>query len=317
MSMSVRIVLGNATDEVKKAVKFANDGLREKLAAIKRGQVAKKSGSRLRSVLRSSSVQIGSYLYMPGGHWKPINCRPRWKVAIIIPFRDRYHHLPIILRYLTPMLKRQLLEFTFFAVEQANRDLFNRAMLMNVGFLEALNFTRYDCFIFHDVDHIPHDDRNYYGCTGMPRHFLSGVDRWNYKLMYEDFFGAVTGLTRDQIVQINGFPNVYWGWGGEDDEIRMRVEEAHLNITRAKGPIAFYDVIHHHHNRAPPALDRFSLLETFRTRYRGDGLNNIVYPEPTYTFNLLYTNVSVDIKRIYPSGVEMRSTAVTKLRDRQ
>ncbi|XP_072171076.1 beta-1,4-galactosyltransferase 6-like [Diadema setosum] len=302
MSTSVDIVLGNATDEVMKAVALANDGLQEKLATIKRGQVVKKNSSSLLSVLNSTSIQIGSYLYMPGGHWQPINCRPRWKVAIIIPFRDRHHHLPIILRYLTPMLKRQLLEFTFFVVEQANQDLFNRAMLMNVGFLEALNFTRYDCFIFHDVDHIPDDDRNYYGCTDMPRHFLSGADRWNYKLAYKNFFGAVTGLTRAQMLQINGFPNVYWGWGGEDDEIRLRVVDNHLNITRPNGPIGYYDVIRHHHKRAPLALNRFNLLKTFKVRYRGDGLNNIVYPEPTYTFHLLYTNVSADIKRIHPRG---------------
>ena len=43
---------------------------------------------------------------------------------------------------------------------------FNRALLFNVGFLEALkDFPHWDCFIFHDVDHMPEDDRNLYQGT--------------------------------------------------------------------------------------------------------------------------------------------------------
>ena len=54
-------------------------------------------------------------------------------------------------------------------------------MLLNVGFVEALKLYNYDCFIFHDVDHIPENDRNYYGCTGMPRHFTEQLDIHDYK----------------------------------------------------------------------------------------------------------------------------------------
>ncbi|PIK49423.1 hypothetical protein BSL78_13686 [Apostichopus japonicus] len=124
--------------------------------------------------------------------WWPLDtasCIPRWKVAIIIPFRDRFVHLPIILRHLVPFLKEQYLEFGIFFVEQANELEFNRAMLMNVGYIEALNYTQWDCFIFHDVDHIPLSHGNFYGCSGMPKHFLSGADRWGYKLLYSFFSG--------------------------------------------------------------------------------------------------------------------------------
>lgn len=37
---------------------------------------------------------------------------------------------------------------------------FNRAKLMNIGYREASLLYDYQCFIFHDVDLLPEDDRN-------------------------------------------------------------------------------------------------------------------------------------------------------------
>lgn len=63
---------------------------------------------------------------------------------------------------------------------QAGNYPFNRAMLFNVGFVEAMKDLDWDCLIFHDVDHIPESDRNYYGCGQMPRHFASKLDKYMY-----------------------------------------------------------------------------------------------------------------------------------------
>ena len=57
-------------------------------------------------------------------------------------------------------------------------------MLFNAGFeLINENFGSYDCMIFHDVDHIPENNRNYYGCSNMPRHFAEELDIHNYKFV--------------------------------------------------------------------------------------------------------------------------------------
>uniref|UniRef100_A0A480NEU1 Beta-1,4-galactosyltransferase n=1 Tax=Sus scrofa TaxID=9823 RepID=A0A480NEU1_PIG len=157
-----------------------------------------------------------------GGHWKPSDCVPRWKVAILIPFRNRHEHLPVLLRHLIPMLQRQRLQFAFYVVEQVGTQPFNRAMLFNVGFQEAMKDLDWDCLVFHDVDHIPENDRNYYGCGQMPRHFATKLDKYMYLLPYNEFFGGVSGLTVEQFRKINGFPNAFWGWGGEDDDLWNR-----------------------------------------------------------------------------------------------
>ena len=76
---------------------------------------------------------------------------------------------------------------------------FNRALLFNVGFVEALRDNpHWECFIFHDVDLMPEDDRNLYTCpVSQPRHMSVAVDTMNYKLKYDSLFGGVSALSRD------------------------------------------------------------------------------------------------------------------------
>jgi len=66
---------------------------------------------------------------------------------------------------------------------QKEPAVFNKASLMNVAFVEARAFADFDCFIFHDVDMLPQDDRNFYVCSPQPRHVGSHVDKWNYEFV--------------------------------------------------------------------------------------------------------------------------------------
>ena len=50
------------------------------------------------------------------------------------------------------ILQRQQLEYQIFIVNQVGEDPFNRAKLLNVGFMEALKLYDWQCFVFHDVD---------------------------------------------------------------------------------------------------------------------------------------------------------------------
>lgn len=118
---------------------------------------------------------------LPGGWFKPSECNPKDRVAIVVPYRDRANHLPIFLKNIHALLMKQQIEYGIFVVEQIADGLFNRAALLNVGFLEALKLHQWDCFIFHDVDLIPLDDRNLYRCPEQPRHMSVAVDTMGYK----------------------------------------------------------------------------------------------------------------------------------------
>uniref|UniRef100_A0A8D0FRT6 Beta-1,4-galactosyltransferase 1 n=1 Tax=Strix occidentalis caurina TaxID=311401 RepID=A0A8D0FRT6_STROC len=154
-----------------------------------------------------------------GGRFAPKDCIALQKVAIIIPFRNREEHLKYWLYYLHPILQRQQLDYGVYVINQDGEEEFNRAKLLNIGFAEALKEYDYDCFVFSDVDLIPMDDRNTYKCYSQPRHLSVSMDKFGFRLPYNQYFGGVSALSKEQFTKINGFPNNYWGWGGEDDDI--------------------------------------------------------------------------------------------------
>ena len=52
---------------------------------------------------------------------------------------------------------------------------------MNVGFLEALRYEKFDCFIFHDVDLLPVEQTIPYNCSKYgPIHMVSAMDKYNW-----------------------------------------------------------------------------------------------------------------------------------------
>lgn len=130
--------------------------------------------------LKNVEKRLGSQL-MAGGRHKPTDCKARDRVAIVVPYRDRAVHLPIFLKNLHPLLMKQQVDYGIFIVEQNENGAFNRAKLMNIGFAEALKLYEWDCFIFHDLDLLPLDDRNLYTCPDQPRHMSVAVDTFGFK----------------------------------------------------------------------------------------------------------------------------------------
>ena len=44
----------------------------------------------------------------------------------------------------------------------------------------------------------------------------------HFRLPYDSYVGGAIALTEENMEKINGFSNVFFGWGGEDDDIGMR-----------------------------------------------------------------------------------------------
>lgn len=229
----------------------------------------------------------------PGGQYNPRECRARDHVAIIVPYRDREQHLPVFLKNLHPFLMKQQIEYGVYIVEQAAGSQFNRASLMNVGFVEALKQRNWDCMVFHDVDLLPMDDRNLYTCPDQPRHMSVAVDTFGFKLPYTSIFGGVSAMTVKQFRTVNGFSNSFWGWGGEDDDMSNRLKHVGFHIARYPINIARYTMLSHKKEKANPK--RYEKLNTGSKRFDSDGLNSLHYRLINLIRKPLYTWVHVEI----------------------
>lgn len=176
-----------------------------------------------------------------GGHWKPKHCQAHSKVAIIVPYRDREKQLIVFLDYMHEFLQKQTIDYAIYIIEEVIRRSFlskisltnwkhfyccfiifyflkapnirfNRALLMNIGYNESIKDYDWSCFIFHDVDLVPEDDRNFYYCPSYPRHMSTCVNTFDYKLPYKEIMGGVTAVNRKHFELVNGFSNLYFGW---------------------------------------------------------------------------------------------------------
>ncbi|KAI4814277.1 hypothetical protein KUCAC02_003479 [Chaenocephalus aceratus] len=230
------------------------------------------------------------------GEFEPSDCTARQSVAILIPHRGREKHLLYLLHHLHPFLQRQQLHYAIYIIQQAGDVTFNRAKLLNVGYLEALKDYSWDCFIFHDVDLVPENDHNLYVCDKQPKHLVVGRNATGYKLRYKGYFGGVTAMNKEQFFQVNGFSNNYWGWGGEDDDLRVRVELQKMKIVRPPADIARYTMVFHKRDSGNEInKDRMTLLGRTPLVWRKDGLNSCTYKTMSLERLPLYVNVTVDI----------------------
>nr|XP_015908188.2 beta-1,4-galactosyltransferase 4 [Parasteatoda tepidariorum] len=182
---------------------------------------------------------------LPGGRWYPKNCSSWQRVAIIVPYRNREAHLKIFLQHMHPFLQAQQLDYGIFLIEQSEKHDFNRGKLFNIGFLEATKEPDFCCFIFHDVDLLPQSPQHTYGCSEEPRHMCSALDAFRYVLPYPELFGGVVAFTKEQFSTVNGFSNLYFGWGGEDDDLYERLNAKRMKVRRYAPYISRYTALFH------------------------------------------------------------------------
>ncbi|XP_076142674.1 beta-1,4-galactosyltransferase 1-like isoform X2 [Alosa pseudoharengus] len=210
-------------------------------------------------------VQKDNSEVVEGGRWWPRDCIARQKVAVIIPFRHREFHLKYWLHYLHPILQRQQLDYGIYVINQL------------VGLI-----------VKDSAPPLPHLTP-----AAVNMQWKSGDFG---RLPYMQIFGGVTAMSLKQFTKINGYPNNYWGWGGEDDDVSQRVSMRGMSISRPNGQIGRCRMIKHHkeaHNAPNPK--RFNNLRLTGQTINSDGLSSLQYRVVSVEKNPLYTNVTVDI----------------------
>ncbi|KAL1464623.1 hypothetical protein WDU94_004253 [Cyamophila willieti] len=230
----------------------------------------------------------------PGGAWEPVHCIPQHNVAIIVPYRNRETQLKTFLSHMHGFLQKQLISYQIFVIEQKSPAEFNRGKLFNIGYMEALMVRPFHCFIFHDVDLMPTNPNNIYACTKQPRHMSVAIDTFDYELPYCTIFGGAIAMLHHQFRQVNGFSNLYFGWGAEDDDLFQRLSN-YYSICRFSKQVSEYIMLNH--KKEPQPEQRWKQLESGPFRFKTDGLNTLAhnYSVANYTKFPLETRILVNL----------------------
>ena len=147
---------------------------------------------------------------------------------ILIPYRNRKEHLDLFIKNVIPLFEIYLKPFKVVIIEQEEGKIFNRGILLNIGFTEYKDKT--ENFYNHDVDIYPNDK-----CV---KDFYLH-DNYNCETKFVGIYtppcntlGTIIKFHKTLFTKINGYPNNYWGWGVEDKALQNRVEFMDIPIEK-------------------------------------------------------------------------------------
>ncbi|CAF0884061.1 unnamed protein product [Adineta steineri] len=245
--------------------------------------ITKKNQSKILQTSFASNISFENIPYIyKNGMWHPVGVISAQRTAILIPLQGRDFNAKTFIFNIHAFARRQLLTYTILLIEQVHPlgHRFNKGRLFNAGVRyiqnqESLNIT---CLILHDVDLIPENDGNFYTCEPIhPKHTTIRVQqvgsKRGYTRYYEFLIGGVLLLTMDLYKKVNGFSNLYWGWGGEDDDLSLRFIQRRICVVRPSDGLAIYAALPHPRGQRNNA--RFNLLTWSTVRLDTDGFAQI------------------------------------------
>ncbi|CAH8853889.1 unnamed protein product [Trichobilharzia szidati] len=257
------------------------------------------------SLIISHHLIGGSWMFKDNNSGKSVdsedlcNSSPKSGVAILFVCNNRWKQLNTILPNLISILQKQHLCYRIFVIEQEETTLINKAMLMNIGFIEAMKLFHFACIVFHDTDLNPLNDRIPYGCDEQtaltPVHLGVALDTRNFTLLYDTLIGGVLKISVEHFLTVNGYSNSYWGWGQEDDDMEIRLKTANIQYIHADESIARYQAIPHSQQSQSMVSEHVKLLKTAVCRMPYDGLTSLNYHIRSIKYKAYFTHILVSI----------------------
>jgi len=186
---------------------------------------------------------------------------------------------------------KRIRDFHIYIVEQSNDGRkFNRGKLLNIGFDLARKHGKkngvqnHDVFIFHDVDLLPEDDLAQWYAK-FPTKPIHIARVWNRYSNNPKYFGGIVSFNSSDMRSINGYPNTFWGWGGEDDEMQKRLERLRKGFDYPnRGTIVDLEQMDLteklnflRQNREWKCLQKWEALDEHEATWRTNGLADLSY----------------------------------------
>lgn len=219
---------------------------------------------------------------------------PKSIPTILVPFREQLEQKrgEQLQKFINHM-KRWHSDWPIIIIEQSQGKKFNRGALLNIGTRYAQKLGS-EYVIYHDVDLIPLSPIvPYY--TAFPQQPIHVGSIYKDKYSGDGFIGQALSISIKDIKKINGFPNMFWGWGGEDDAMRNRIKKHNLKVWRPTIDSG-YKVLEHKDTRLIPDAKNMRKWEDVKEDTGKHGFNDIKWDllEKKEDANIL--KITVDIK---------------------
>ena len=190
------------------------------------------------------------------------------RLAVLVPFREdedgtRGPQLTRLLRRLRDVFRGVAPVAVCVAEQSSDGRRFNRGHALNAAFLHLRRnrpgwWDARTLWCFHDCDMLPdpslaahylrrEDDddddddddespreRRNHRCPRR-RGFVRVLEAGGCRYDADGCFGGVTVYDERGFIATNGYPNGFWGWGGEDNAQFLRCVAARLRLERVKG----------------------------------------------------------------------------------
>lgn len=164
--------------------------------------------------------------------------KPRLK--IVIPYRDRAKQLSRFLPHIRDYFAAGDIPCHLVIAEQAEGLPFNRGAMKNIGYRLGAP-SDYTCF--HDVDYLPLEAD--YSWSDLPAGLVwAGAEAIPIKTQgltqyikpnMPQFFGGAVLMPNALFERVDGYSNLYWGWGYEDTDLISRFQALDIACVRRRG----------------------------------------------------------------------------------
>jgi len=190
------------------------------------------------------------------------------RLAVLVPFREdedgtRGPQLTRLLRRLRDVFRGVAPVAVCVAEQSSDGRRFNRGHALNAAFLHLRRnrpgwWDARTLWCFHDCDMLPDpslaahylrrddDDDDDHDHDESPREqrnhrrprrrgFVRVLEAGGCRYDADGCFGGVTVYDERGFIATNGYPNGFWGWGGEDNAQFLRCVAARLRLERVRG----------------------------------------------------------------------------------
>jgi len=163
---------------------------------------------------------------------------------------------------------------------------FNLGRLKNIGFELAAKENKgvkNAYYVLSDVDLLPSEGLvdDYLKYPKIPIHLGNRGTRYNKDGKDKDFLGGVLSVSKQDFEKANGYPNNFWGWGGEDEALNKRFKSAYIKIEKPKEPVIDLEEYSIKEKMAVLKKDKMKEMQKWekldedKTTWRTNGLSNI------------------------------------------